>query len=558
MARINVRSVRHFQRYREIAQVLLRHGLGELIELLELLPYLSFPRRVLGKGRQPPQTRGIPQRMRLAMEELGPTFVKLGQVLSTRPDLLPPEYIAEFVKLRSTVPPAPWEEVQELLESELGAPILDVFSTFDIDPIAAASLSQVHAATLPDGSDVVAKIQRPGIKDIIATDLEILHSLARLVQDRIAIGQVYDLPGIAEEFASTLRAELDFYHEGHNADRFRENFTHERHLHIPVIYWDYTTRHVLVMERLRGISLQDTEALDAAGYSRHRIASHAAQILLKEILDDGFFHADPHPGNFVVLPGEIIGAMDFGMVGYLGHQTRLHLTRLYNVIIQSDDQGVVDQLIRIGAVRGPVDRAGLSRDTSRLLRKYQGLPLKSIRIDAFMNELMPVAFRHHINLPNELWLLIKSLAMMEGVAIRLDPDFDIFEVFKPYLRHFVLGTVSPESIGPAALKAATEWAELVGLFPRVGYQLLRNVEQGGLEFSMEHKGLNLALSRLDRLVSRLALSILLAALIIGLALIVPVLHPEAGLNLASVAVIAGFTGTVLLSFLLVISILRSR
>jgi len=496
--------------------------------------------------------------MRLAMEGLGPTFVKLGQVLSTRPDLLPPEYIAEFVKLRSTVPPAPWEKVRELLEGELNAPILDVFTTFEIDPIAAASLSQVHAAILPDGSDVVVKIQRPKIGEIIETDLEIMVNLARLVQNRIAIGQVYDLPGITEEFASTLRAELDFYHEGHNADRFRENFAHERYLHIPTIHWDYTTRRVLVMERLRGISLQDIEALDAADCSRHRIAIRAARILLKEILEDGFFHADQHPGNFVVLPGEVIGAMDFGMVGYLGHQTRMDLTRLYNVIVQSDDQGVVDQLIRIGAVRGPVDRTKLGREISRLLRKYQGLPLKSIRIDAFVNELMPIAFRHHINLPNELWLLIKSLAMMEGVALKLDPDFDIFEVFKPYLHHFVLGTVSPKSIGPAALKTATEWAELIGIFPRVGYQFLKNAEQGGLEFSMEHKGLDVALSRLDRLASRLALSILLAALIIGLALIVPVLHPEAGLNLASVAVITGFTAAVLLSFLLVISILRSH
>jgi len=558
MARFSFRTVRHIERYRQIAQVLLRHGLGELVELLELLPYLSFPRRVLGRGRQPLQVIGVPQRLRLAMEQLGPTFVKLGQMLSARPDLLPPEYIAELAKLQDRVPPASWEQVQEQLEAELGSSILDVFASFEIDPIAAASLSQVHAATLPDGSDVVVKIQRPGIERVIETDLEILSDLARLVQERIALGRIYDFTGIAEDFAVTLRAELDFYLEGRNADRFRANFAQEQYIHIPEIHWDYTTRRVLVMERLHGIPLGDFAGLDAAGFDRHKIATRAARILVKEILEDGFFHADPHPGNFAVLDDEVLGAMDFGMVGYLGHRTRSELIRLYAVIIQVDEEGIVDQLLRIGAVGGWVDRAALTRDVARLLQKYQGLPLKSIRIGVFVEEVLPVAYRHHLHLPNELWLLTKALAIMEGVGFQLDPDFDIFEVFKPYVRHVLWRSVSPESLGPAAFRAASDWADLVRLLPSVGHQVLRNVQHSGLELRMEHKGLDNGLTRLDRLVSRLSISILLAALIVGTALVVPGLRPESGLNLVSIVAIVGFIGAVVLSLALIVSILRSR
>jgi ubiquinone biosynthesis protein len=250
---------------------------------------------------------GPPQRLRMALEELGPTFVKLGQVLSTRPDLLPPAYIAELARLQDTVPPAPWEPVRAQLEAELGAPVEKVFATLDPEPIAAASLAQVHAATLPDGAEVVVKVQRPDIEATINVDLDILADVARLLQTRTPLGELYDLPGIVEEFAATLRAELDFYREGHNADRFRANFADEPYLYIPKVYWDYTTRRVLVMERIRGIKIDDIAALDAAGYDRYRIGLHAARMVIKEVLEDGFFHADPHPGNFFVMPGEVIG-----------------------------------------------------------------------------------------------------------------------------------------------------------------------------------------------------------------------------------------------------------
>jgi len=558
MARLPVRGVRNLQRYREMARVLVKHGFGELADLLELQPYLALPRRLVQRWRQEVQPLGAPKRLRLALEELGPTFIKLGQILSTRPDLIPPDYIVELARLQDTVPPAPWEPVRVQIESELEAPPEELFAAFDPVPVAAASLSQVHNATLPDGSEVVVKVQRPNIEATIETDLEILLDLARLLQRRTPLGQIYDLPEIAEEFAITLRAELDFYREGRNAERFRANFADEPCLYIPQVYWDYTTRRVLVLERISGIKIDDIAALDAAGYDRHRVGLHVARMVIKEVLEDGFFHADPHPGNFVVMPGEIIGAMDFGMVGYLSQRERDNLIRLYVVAVQLDEEGIVDQLIRMGAVAGRVDRAGLRRDIAHLLHKYHGLPLKEVRAREVVDEVMPVAFRHHLHLPSEYWLLGKTLAMMEGVGLKLVPDFDIFAVSEPYVRRFMWQMTSPRSWGPPLLRGAGDWAELLGLVPRIGSRLLTSAERGELEVTLRHRGLDQALRRLDRLANRLSLSVLLAALIVGLALLIPVfnLEEQGGLT-AALVVGVGFAGASLLGLWLVVSILRS-
>jgi ubiquinone biosynthesis protein len=544
--------VRHLRRFQQIAQILARHGFGELLDLLGAAPVFPLARAL---RRRP--SLGPPQRLRMALEELGPTFVKLGQVLSTRPDLLPPAYIAELARLQDTVPPEPWEPVRAQLEAELGAPVEEVFATLDPEPIAAASLAQVHAATLPDGAEVVVKVQRPNIEATINVDLDILADVARLLQTRTPLGELYDLPGIVEEFAATLRAELDFYREGHNADRFRANFADEPYLYIPKVYWEYTTRRVLVMERIRGIKIDDIAALDAAGYDRYRIGLHAARMVIKEVLEDGFFHADPHPGNFFVMPGEVIGAMDFGMVGYLSRRTRTDLVRLYVAAIQLDEEAVVDQLIRMGVVGGAVDRMGLQHDIGRLLRKYAGLPLKAIRARDMVEEAMPIAFRHHLRLPSELWLLGKTLAMMEGVGLKLVPDFDMFAVSRPYVQRFMREMASPRAWMPSLIRGMGDWAQLLDMLPRTGMQLLTRAERGELEVSLRHQELGRALVYLDRLANRLALSILLAALIVGLALLVPAFHLAERGGLITALVILGFALASLLGLWLVVSILRS-
>ncbi|MBC7252052.1 MAG: hypothetical protein H5T62_17460, partial [Anaerolineae bacterium] len=291
------RHYRHLRRYREIIYVLVKYGFGELVDQLDLASYLPLSRRWGRREVAEKPHLTTPERVRLAIEELGPTFIKLGQIMSTRPDLIPPPYLAELEKLQDTVPPAPWQVVKGELEGELGAPLEQVFVSFETMPVAAASLAQVYCATLPGGEEVVVKVQRPNIERVIETDLEIFFDLARLLQERTPLGELYDLPEIAEDFAFTLRAEMDYRREGYNAERFRRNFAHEPYLYIPRVYWDYTTRRVIVFERIRGIKIDDVQALDAAGLDRHQIALNCARMIVKEILEDGFFHADPHPGN---------------------------------------------------------------------------------------------------------------------------------------------------------------------------------------------------------------------------------------------------------------------
>jgi len=491
---------------------------------------------------------------RLALEELGPTFIKFGQILSTRPDLLLPAYIAELSKLQDTVPPASWEMIREVLIRELEREPEQVFATIDPQPMAAASLAQVHAATLPGGHEVVVKVQRPGITAVIGTDLEILSSLAARAQTT-RWGKIYDFVSMADDFAFTLRNELDYRREGCNADRFRENFTGEPHLYIPHVYWDFSSQHVLVLERIHGIKIDDIPALDEAGYDRHRVALHSARVIIKEVLEDGFFHADPHPGNYNVMPSEVIGAMDFGMVGYLRDRDRLELIRLYLVAVALDADGIVDQLIRMGAAGAEVDQVGLARNIGRLLNKYYALPLKNIRAREVVEEIMPIVFHHHLRLPSDLWLLGKTLAMMEGVGLQLDPEFDVFAVAQPFVRRLVWKMVMPNSgWARAALLSGANWGELFNRLPRAGNRMLERIERDE-PFKIHLDDTDRIMNKLDRLITRLSLSILVGSLIVGLAFLVPSASPNSWVQWM---VIGGLVAIINLGIWLFISLFRSR
>ncbi|MEL7591914.1 MAG: AarF/UbiB family protein [Anaerolineaceae bacterium] len=517
---VKSRSIRHWRRYREIVGIFVRHGFGFAFNQLE--PDWNSFRHVLRlSARKKPSTpsEDLAMHFRLALEELGPTFIKLGQILSTRPDLLPPPYITELSKLQDNVPPTPWGLIREVLIRELGREPEQVFLTINPQPMAAASLAQVHAATLSDGQEVVVKVQRPGISAVIDTDLEILSSLAKRAQTT-QWGKVYDFVSMANDFAFTLRNELDYRREGRNADRFRGNFVHESHLYIPNIYWEYSSQRVLVLERIHGIKIDDLPALDEAGYDRHRIALHSARVIIKEVLEDGFFHADAHPGNYNVLPGEVIGAMDFGMVGYLKDRDRIDLIRLYLVAVALDADGIVDQLIRMGAAGAEVDRTTLARDIGRLLNKYYVLALKDVRAREVVEEIMPIAFQHHLHLPSDLWLLGKTLAMMEGVGLQLDPNFDVFAVAQPFVRQLLWNMAIPNAGWVrAALLGGANWGELFNRLPRAGNRMLERIERDE-PFRIQIDDTDQIISRLDRLFTRLSLSILVGALIIGLAFLV--------------------------------------
>lgn len=544
------RPIRHLQRYREILTVFTRHGFGFAISQLPSEPF--WLRRLYPFPQ--PERASLPTHFRQALEELGPAFVKLGQVLSTRPDLLPPDYIFELSKLQDEVQPVAWEKIKEVLRKEIDRPLEEVFDEINVVPLASASLAQVHLAKLSTRERVVLKVQRPNILRTLRTDLEIIHDIARYVQNHTALGQVYDLVEIAEDFADTLNHELDYESEGRNADRFRENFKDEPGVYIPWVYWDYTTERLLVLEYIEGIKIDRIEAIDAAGYDREAVANNAARMIIQEVLQDGFFHADPHPGNFFVMEGNVIGAMDFGMVGYLSHSDRVDLIRLYNVAVQINADGVVEELIRIGAAPHDVKRKVLSRDLERLLQHYSGLALKEIRFEDLLDDVMPVVFEHRLQLPSNFWLLAKTLAMMEGIGLKLAPGFDIFEFSRPYVNRLILRTLVPDQRTVSDLvRRALAWSDLFDELPHVSRLLIERLErQEPLVLSMDDHSLNV----IDRLVTRLALSFIIAGMIVGLAWLIPALTGAGWLIQA--VVIVSFVFAVVMGAGVLWSIIRGR
>jgi ubiquinone biosynthesis protein len=544
------RPIRHLQRYRQIVAVFTRHGFGFMVSHLPLEPL--WLRDLYPFPKQEPAS--LPFHFRQALEELGPAFVKLGQVLSTRPDLLPPDYIVELTKLQDQVQPVEWTLMGKVLRAELARPLEELFDELHTVPVASASLAQVHIAKLTTRERVALKIQRPNIVRTIHTDLEIIHDIAAYVQAHTPLGQVYDLVEIAEDFADTLRRELDYVAEGRNADRFRRNFADNAGVHIPFVYWELTTKRLLVLEYIEGIKIDQIAAMDAAGCDRQAIATNAAQMIIQEVLQDGFFHADPHPGNFIVMEGNIIGAMDFGMVGYLSRSDRVNLIRLYNAAVQINAKGVTDELIHIGAAPADVDRRALTRDIERLLQYYSGLALKELRFEALLEDVMPVVFEHRLKMPANFWLLAKTLAMMEGIGFKLAPDFDIFVFSAPYVSRLILSTVIPDRRWISdTVRRGLAWMDLIDELPHAGQLLIDRLEKHEpIKLSLDDSTLDL----IDRLVTRLALSLIVAGMIVGLAWLIPAVTGAGWLVQATV--IVSFVVAILMGIGILWSIVRKR
>lgn len=546
---------RTFRRYRQIAEILADYGFGALLAQMGLSERLNLPRRF--RRRKALGEITLARRVRLLLEELGPTFIKFGQILSTRSDLLPPEFLEELSYLQDQVAPVSWEEARQVLESELEAPAEAYFSHIDPQPIASASLAQVHLATLLSGEEVILKIQRPNIEQTINTDLDILHDLTNLAQSRTALGARFEVAELAEEFALALRNELDFRREAWNADRFRKNFAGEKHLYVPKIFWDLTTRRLLVMERVEGIKIDDLPALEAAGYDRRRIAEHAARFVLKEVLIDGFFHADPHPGNLIIMPGEVIGVIDFGIVGRLNERERVDLARLFIAVVQLDIDAVVDQLYRMGVASPKTDRQGLHRDLRRLLSQYYGRPIYAISGREVIRGVQPIIYRHRLHVPPDYWLLMKTSAIMQGVGLALDPQFDIFEAARPYLREVFLSLWSPGSLATEVSRLFLDWKDLAEAAPRKTADILGQIERGDLTIRMTLPQLDPFVKILDRLVNRIIFSMLLSALLVALALLIPLLDLTWPWGFTTWLVLAGFLVMFLLALRLAWLVLRS-
>lgn len=558
----NLRRGRNLQRYYRIVTVFARHGFGPFLGSLQMDRHLALPPAIFRK-RGGASSLTPAEHLRVALEELGPTFVKLGQILSTRPDLFPVPYIVELSKLQDSVPPQDWESMCAVLCEEYGRDPEQVFAAIDVEPLGSASLAQVHAATLPDGSQVVLKIQRPNITEVVNADLDILADLAGLAQ-HTAWGRLYNPLEIVAQFAHTLHNEMDYRREGLNADRFRASFEGDKHLYVPKVHWEYSTPRVLVLERLYGIKSDDLGALDADGHNRSEIAEHAAGLIVKEIMVDGFFHADPHPGNFVITHGvpsvegeppfEVIGAMDFGMVGYVSKADRLNIIQAYAYVQKGDAMGLVRHLERMGAITARVDLQELERDIDRMLNENRGMPLKYIKTQRLLEDVMQIASRYRITLPPDLWLLFKTVMMMDGLARKLAPDFDIFSAFAPHVGQVLADMRMPWVWGPPFVNDLESLAFAMKDVPSIAQGFLHDLLHGEAPFTLDIGANKQTLDRLDRLGTRLSLSLLISAFILGLALLLPL---STGNRFAEILVIFGFVAAFSLGVWLAFSILRS-
>jgi ubiquinone biosynthesis protein len=498
-------------REREIAVVLMRHGMDYLVPAFGLERLVSMERALAGyEGREDFPTP--PENLRRALEELGPTFVKLGQLLSTRRDLLAPDYQAELAKLQDAGPRVPGEVVQDTLEQELDGGE-EAFGSFEAEPIAAASIGQAHAATLHDGTPVVVKVRRPGVAEIVEQDVEIMRNLAARASRRWEAAARYDVVGVADELANGLRAQLDYLQEGRNADRFAVNFASVPGVQIPKVFWDLTTSRVITLEQIDGMKITDLPALDAAGIDRHALATRAAGVVGKMVFEDGFFHADPHPGNFFIQPSGRIGIVDFGLVGTLENRVRERLRRLLIAFEREDPERLADALLGLGTSTTPVDRSQLTDDLRRLLGSYSGSSLGEIALGRAIHDLLQIVRRHRLRVPADLALLFEVIAVEEGITANLDPDFRFAEALAPYARPHVLTQLSAPGAGRRARDAALDLEELALELPGELVRLLDALSSGSFELHVRAVELERLVERGERVGNRIVRSVIAAAVI---------------------------------------------
>jgi ubiquinone biosynthesis protein len=538
-------AARDFGRLHEIASVLIRYGFGDIVRRMGMANLLERAGRVLlWKHADELAHLEPPARVRRALEELGPTFVKLGQVFATRVDLFEPEWIAEFGKLQDSAPPVPYADIQQQLAEDLGAPPEEIFAAFDPEPLAAASIAQVHHARLADGSEVVVKVRRPGIRPVIEADLRWLMRLAELVEAEYPELRNFHPLEIVRQFEQSLRRELDFATECRNAERIANNFAGYADqdaastsatdqmpgsaalpaatiIVIPRVYWQWTGERVCVQEFIDGIPGRNLAAADHAGLNRKILARRGAHAVLKMIVEDGFFHADPHPGNVFYLPGNRIAFIDFGMVGSLTEERRVQMIRMMLGLVQHEAERVADVMLDwSGDVS--VDEKGLIQEIQAFVDQYHGVPLKQLSFGAMLTDLTGILRKHRIALPADLALLIKAFITLDGMGRELDPDFDTAGEAIPLLEQSLRALYTPTALIKRGWRSAGEMLALIADLPHDLSRLLRAARRGRLEIHIDVTHLKRVGNQLDGAANRLVIGIVVAAIIIGSSIVMTV------------------------------------
>ena len=502
------------------------------------------------------ETLSTAVRIRLVLEELGPAFIKLGQILSTRPDLLSVDLMQELSKLQDDVPPFPFTDVRDILENEFGKPLDQIFSQFEEHPLAAASIGQVHRARTLDGEEVVVKVQRPDIHRIIEVDLEIMMHLAGLAEKHIEGWDVQRPTRIVTEFARTIEKELDYTMESANTLRFARQFDDEPDIYIPRVHKELSSNRVLTMEYIDGVKVSDISRLKEEGLDSVIIAERGFDLIMRQVFVYGFFHADPHPGNIFILPDNVICYIDFGMMGRVDLASREDFVDLVLSVVRRDEKKAVDALLELTSPEKEPDRRILERDVSEFIDQYSYMPLGELEMGKLIARLLKTAALHHLSVPPNLFLMVKALASVEGLGRELDPDFDAVERATPFIRRIRMGRLKPGRIANDMIDSGTDIYHLLREVPDEIRKILKLARQGLLKVEFEHRGLEPMLATHERISNRIAYAIVLAALIIGSALMVLSGIPPKWQGIPVIGLV-GFLIAGLMGFWLLVTIVRS-
>jgi ubiquinone biosynthesis protein len=521
--RVN-RNIRTIRRYRTILGVLIKYGFGHFVEQLNIDYYLELGKRLVTLNKMPKELERLSQqqRLRLAMEELGPTFIKLGQLLSTRPDVLGKEYILEFSKLQDKVPAVSLDEIKAQILRELGSPTEEIFAEFSSQPIAAASIAQVHRGRLKSGEEVVFKVRRPGIAKIVETDIDVLTGLAYLIEQHVPTIALYDPIGLVKEFRRNIMRELDFNREGRTVDRFAVNFTGSTTVYTPKIFWEFSGEIVLTMEYVPGIKISELEQLTAQGYDLKEIARRGADAFLKQVLDFGLFHADPHPGNVFILPDQVICMLDYGMVGRLGQDLKNQLIDLLQALLERDVDRIISQLLYSGELSDNTNLKNLKRDLHDFIEDYYDIVLQDIKVGRLLSEFIEILTHHRIHFPADFMLLAKALVIMEGVGRQLDPDFNMLSHMHPYINKLVRERFGPKNVATQASRLAHAYTSLAKSLPNDIKEFINRLNRNQFKIDLEHRGLEKLVTDLDRSSNRVAFALIIGSLIVGSSLVMQI------------------------------------
>ncbi|RCW76931.1 ABC1 kinase family protein [Saliterribacillus persicus] len=513
------------QRYREIAVAFSRNGFGYVVKELGLDQLFPLPKRALINKEQQKHRKTVGERIRLILEELGPTFIKMGQMASMRPDIIPKDVIKELELLQDQLSPFSYPDVEAMIEQELGAPVHELFQSFDKEPLGVASIGQVHKAVLHSGEEVAVKVQRPNVDKQIRTDLEILHELAERAEHRLYRLRKYQLKNIVEEFSKAILDELDFVTEGRNADIMSKQFRENKHIAIPKIFWDYSSKKVLTMEHIEGVKLNALEELDERGYDRELIAERFSDAILFQIFKDGFFHADPHMGNMLALPGEKIALLDFGMVGRLSPEMQTHFASLIIAMVRQKPDAIIKAISKMGVVPEEVNQHELRGDIEQFMIKYYDVSLSEVSLGESVTDLFSIAHEHKISIPTDLTLVGKALITMESVIEPLHPDLSVMEVAEPFGRALIKERYNPKNIAENIYDQLDDYGDVLHDMPKIVQELSAIVKKRKVPVEISIPAADSFFAKLDRVSNRLSFSIVLLAfslimvgLIIGSAL----------------------------------------